>query len=259
MRMLTNENWTVLSMKKHVNELVYSSVQIEGIASTFAQTEEILREGKSLNVDEESITKILGLKRALEYLFENYSKPLSWEVYSNYNSLVGKGTVKRAGSMRGPDEVRVGDFIPEPNISVEYFNNLISTAIDSADGPSSAASQIFLLMCKAQFFMDGNKRSAQMLSNHFLAYTDSRRMLLINEDERDKVLDLLLDFYAGNISLQDAEWDLEDIVITKCDDVDARVIPYKDGFPVEEIGKGEERKSLTNTHNQSRNSRGTNR
>lgn len=223
-----DDNGTVRAMRQRVSELVYSSVQIEGIASTFAQTEEILREGKSKSVDQESITKILGLKHALEHLFGNYSKPITWDLYASYNALVGEGTVARAGSMRGPGEVRVGDFIPEPNISVGYFSDLVSTAIDTAGSPSEAASQLFLLMCKAQFFMDGNKRSAQMLANHYLANTDSGRMLLIREDDRDEVLDLLVDFYAGDISLQDAEWDLEDIVMVRCEAVEARVVTSED-------------------------------
>lgn len=100
MTMSDVENGTARAMKRRVGELVYSSVQIEGIASTFAQTEEILRVGKSMNVDQESITKILGLKHALEHLFGNYSKPISWELYASYNAFVGEGTVKRAGVMR---------------------------------------------------------------------------------------------------------------------------------------------------------------
>lgn len=73
-----------------------------------------------------------------------------------------------------------------------------------------------------------------MLANHYLAHTDSGSMLLIREGERDGVLDLLVDFYAGKISLQDATWDLENLAIVRCDGVDVRFVTNGGDLSIDE-------------------------
>lgn len=209
------DNGTIAFMKAHVDDMVYSSVQIEGIASTLAQTREILERGRSEGVSPDAMVKILGIKHGLEYLFDNYDKPLSWGLYSTYNKLVGEGSVIKAGKMRGPGEVFEGDFIPTDNISEGLFYRLMDTAVESASTHSETATTMFLLLCKSQFFYDGNKRSAQMLTNHWLAHVDAGASLVVDEGRRDDVLDLLVRFYEGGVSLCDAAWDLEDVVIKK--------------------------------------------
>lgn len=54
-----------------------------------------------------------------------------------------------------------------------------------------------------------------MLTNHWLAHVDAGASLVVDEGRRDDVLDLLVRFYEGGVSLCDAAWDLEDVVIKK--------------------------------------------
>lgn len=211
-----SRNATIELMKRHMDELAYSSVQIEGIASTFAQTGEVMERGAAEGLDERSLVKLLGIKHALEFLFDNFDDEISWGLYSTYNRLVGAGNVPKAGEMRGPGEVSVGDFIPG-DVSEGAFRDILDTAVETGATPSERATTLFLLLCRAQFFHDGNKRSAQMLANHYLAKEDARRLLVVPENGRGRVLDLLVDFYHGATSLQDAEWDMEEMVIKTFD------------------------------------------
>lgn len=206
-------NETVLAMKSSVSRLAYSSVQIEGIGSTFAQTREIMEEGKTKGLTSEDATKLVGIKHGLELMFSEYGKPLSWDLYARYNVSISNGLIEKAGIMRGPGEVRVDDFIPKDEISIVYFNDLVSTAVDTAFDAREAACNIFGLLSRAQFFYDGNKRSAQMMANHYLAHQDASCALIIGEAERSNVIDLLVSFYHGDISLQDFSWDLEALAI----------------------------------------------
>lgn len=212
------DNHTVNYMKKSLNTLVYSSVSIEGIGATFAQTRDIVESGTAAGVDSADLDKILNIKHAWESLFENYQEEPSWERYSDYNRVVGRGYVRDAGSVRPPGSVIVGTNLDEPYIppdvtGKEDFDRILNTATDCYNAPDDAAAAIFLMLCRDQFFHDGNKRSAQLLANHYLAHKDAGFIFCIPEESRDEVLDILVDFYTGRLSLDDAEFDLYNISI----------------------------------------------
>ena len=215
--MIAERNETVDFMKANVDRLIYSSVQIESIAATFAQTREIVEKGVSTGVSSKDTNKIVALKHAWQYLFRHFDESITWDLYSNYNALLGEGNVPNAGKMRGPGEVRVGDYIPPDNIDVGYFNRCVETASGTAFDDCEAACNLFLLLARAQFFRDGNKRSAQILANHYLASHDSLAAFIVDESTRDEVLDILVDFYEGRLLLNDASWDLEELCVDRAE------------------------------------------
>lgn len=209
---------TVVYMKQCVSEMIYSSVSIEGIGATFAQTKEIIEDGAAAGVSTEDIDKILNIKRAWEYLFDHFDEKPSWELYSNYNRIIGKGYVKDAGSVRPPNSVVVGTgdidpFVPPDVTGKEDFDRIFVTATNSYPDPDDIAAALFLILCRTQFFHDGNKRSAQLLVNHYLAHIDAGCIFCIPEGTRDTVLDILVDFYMSRTSLDDAEFDLYDLTV----------------------------------------------
>ena len=219
---MMSDNDTVLTMKQSIDEMIYSSVTIEGIAATFAQTKEIIETGTATGMSQESISKILNIKRAWEYLFTNYRDEPSWETYSNYNRLIGEGCVKDAGTLRPPNSVMVGTggedpYLPPPVSGEDDFNRILDTAKDSFADIDDAAAALFLMLCRAQFFHDGNKRSAQLLVNHLLAHVDAGYILCVPQEKRDDLLNILVDYYTGILSLDDAEFDTYDLVIRKAD------------------------------------------
>lgn len=228
------DNGTVLSMKQQVDEMVYSSVVIEAIPATFEQTRKIIETGTAAGVGRESIGKILNIKRAWEYLLTNYRDEPSWDAYSDYNRIIGEGCVEDAGMLRAPGSVIVGTdgqdpYIPPPVSGEDDFNRILSTAKDSFADIDDAAAALFLMLCRAQFFHDGNKRSAQLLVNHFLAHTDAGYILCLPQEKRDDLLDILVDYYTGALSLDDAELDTYDLVIRKADMASVAKEPMRTG------------------------------
>lgn len=214
------DNGTVLSMKQQVDEMVYSSVVIEAIPSTFEQTREIIETGTAAGVDRESIGKILNIKRAWKYLLTKYRDEPSWDAYSDYNRIIGEGCVEDAGTLRAPGSVMVGTggqdpYIPPPVSGEDDFNRILGTAKGSFADIDDAAAALFLMLCRAQFFHDGNKRSAQLLVNHFLAHADAGYILCVPQEKRDDLLNILVDYYTGALSLDDAELDTYNLVIRK--------------------------------------------
>lgn len=202
-------NLTVELMKRHIDDLVYSSVQIEGIGATFAQTREIVAEGQANGVPSDDIHKIVCIKRSLEFLFSNYGLPADWSLYSTYNAIIGEGTVRDAGQMRGPGTVRVDDYYPA-DVSEDLFYEIMDTAATTAYDDAELVAQVVLNLSKAQFFHDGNKRTALVFANHLLAQADAEMAVIVTERDRDEYLDLLLDYYHGRLSLDDASWDFEE-------------------------------------------------
>ncbi len=90
---------------------------------------------------------------------------------------------------------------------------MIGTPISCASDESEAALMMVLGLSKAQFFYDGNKRSALMLANHYLANVGAGCAVVVEESMRDKYLDILIDFYHGRLSLDDAAWDLGELAM----------------------------------------------
>lgn len=90
-------NRTVQLMKDNIDKLVYSSVQVEGIDATFAQTKEIIADGIAKGVSADDVNRILCIKRGLSYLFEHYESSLTWELYSTYDLIIGEGSIDKAG------------------------------------------------------------------------------------------------------------------------------------------------------------------
>lgn len=216
------DNGTVLAMKQQADVMIYSSVVIEAIPATFEQTSEIIETGTTAEVSRESIGKILNIKRAWEHLLTNYRDEPSWDAYSDYNRLIGEDCVEDAGLLRAPGSVMVGTggedpYIPPPVSGEDDFNRILDTAKDSFADIDDAAAALFLMLCRAQFFHDGNKRSAQLLVNHLLAHVDAGYILCVPQEKRDDLLNILVDYYTGILSLDDAEFDTYDLVIRKAD------------------------------------------
>lgn len=214
------ENATIDMMKSSIDAMIYSSVSIEGIGATFAQTQEIIEKGRTAGVSTEDIDKVLNIKHAWEYLFDHFGEVPSWELYRNYNRIIGAGNVKDPGEVRAPNSVMVGTgrldaYIPPKVTGEDDFNRILETAKATYHDCDDIACAAFLMLAKAQFFNDGNKRTAQLLVNHYLAHEDAGYIFCLLEGDRDKMLETLVEFYMGDLSLDDAEFDLYDMSIIR--------------------------------------------
>ena len=206
-------NNTASLMLRSINDMVWSGVQIENIDATFVQTKEVIAQSKTQGLSERATIEIIGLKRAWEFIFDNLEQEGDWNIYSNINRILGEGTIPNAGKIRGPNDVVVyglqtEPYIPRTDISENLFERIVSTVSDSDLLPHERAAMLFAQLAKTQFFANGNKRSALIFTNHYLAYHDYGIAFVVDEETKEQVYNYLFEYYCDRLSLDDIIWEL---------------------------------------------------
>lgn len=163
----------ILLAKKYMVESIYRSANIEGIGMTFPETQTIC-DGMSISghtIDE--INAINDLKNAWKWLFQNIDNNINIDCLCTLNRSAGNFTVIDAGCLRDKydEPIRVPLFagknyyppLPKPK---EEINKDIENIIKNKD--FNAAFELFCYVCKGQFFNDGNKRTATLITNMYM-------------------------------------------------------------------------------------------
>lgn len=160
----------ILLAKKYMVESIYRSANIEGIGMTFPETQTIC-DGMSISghtIDE--INAINDLKNAWKWLFQNIDNNINIDCLCTLNRSAGKFTVINAGCLRDKydEPIRVPlfdgkNYYPPLPKSKEEINKDIENIIKNKD--FNAAFELFCYVCKSQFFNDGNKRTATLITN----------------------------------------------------------------------------------------------
>lgn len=208
---------TVDGMKAMQADLVFAEIRVEGVAATFAETEEILRNGEAAGVDGDDVNVIIGMKHAWEYLFESYERPLTTDAACEYNRRIGYGgTFRSPGELRRDGVVYVMDWVPQPS-SESTVAQVLETARDSFSSHDEIACAIALETARRQPFFNGNKRTAQMLANHYLAHEDAGLAFILSDTQaRSYFLESLYDYYTGLFPLDEFVGVLKHVAIKEC-------------------------------------------
>ncbi len=149
---------------------IYDQAVLEGVATTFPQTEEIIENGEVNGVKASDVQKILNLKHAWEFILDKnvLSFPCGFSVLSHVAGLVNEGFYANGGRIRGvPVSIGGTSYVPPLPIETvvkENIQNILSTETDVRD----TAINLCLYCMKAQIFNDGNKRAAVIFANHYL-------------------------------------------------------------------------------------------
>ena len=207
---------TVEGMKAMQPDLVFSEIRVEGVEATFAETEEILRDGETAGLDGDDVNVIVGMKHAWEFLFESFGRPLDTGTLCEYNRRIGYGgTFRSPGELRRDGVVYVMDWRPEPS-----DENTVAEVLETASGfttPAETACAIALETARRQPFFNGNKRTAQMAANHYLAHVDAGIALILSDKKaRSYFLESLYDYYTGIFGLEEFVGVLKHIAIREC-------------------------------------------
>lgn len=202
-----DKNKNILLAKKYMVESIYRSANIEGIGMTFPETQTIC-DGMSVSghsVDD--INAVNDLKNAWRWIFDNIDESVDVNSLCSINRICGKFTVINAGSIRDryDEPIRVPlfdgkDFYPELPPEKEVIDNRIKEI--TTDKTIESATDLFCYVCKAQFFNDGNKRTATLFSNMFMIQ-NGLGILSIPVDKKLEFYNALTLFYDNdsNISI----------------------------------------------------------
>ncbi len=177
---------------------IYDQAILEGVATTFPQTETIIENGEVSGMRASDIQKILNLKHSWESILDRDVIQCKSDFYilSYIAKLVNEGFYENGGRIRGvPVSIGGSSYVPPiPNeIDVkEHINNII----DSEHSDIDKAIELCLYTMKTQIFNDGNKRAAVIFANHYLI-SQGKGLLVIPEKEVPGFRKLLVQYYEG--------------------------------------------------------------
>ena len=177
---------------------IYNQAILEGVATTFPQTETIVDNGEVSGMGASDIEKVLNLKHAWEFILDKdvIRCPSDLNLLSGIAKLVNEGFYQYGGELRTlPVEFGGCSYVPpipdrenikkDLNEIDEGNNSIIDKAID-----------LCLYCMKSQIFIDGNKRASVIFANHFLI-AHGGGLLVIPHQLVSDFKKLLVNFYEG--------------------------------------------------------------
>jgi len=191
-RVQENLDFARINMKSNI----YDQAVLEGVATTFPQTEDIIENGMVNGMTATDVQKILNLKHAWEFILDRdvISYPTDYSILCHIAKLVNEGFFMDGGRIRGVP-VRIGGTSYVPPLPMESVVKENLDAILKAELPSEEKAIRLCLYCmKAQVFNDGNKRASVIFANHYLI-SQGGGMLIIPEKNVPEFKMLLVAYY----------------------------------------------------------------
>ncbi len=193
-RVIQNLDFARANMKANI----YDQAVLEGVATSFPQTEDILENGKVSGMTATDIQKILNLKHAWEFILDQdvIQSESNYYLLCHIAKLVNEGFFVDGGRIRGIP-VTIGGCryvppIPIESVVMEDIRRIAQEEKDDVD----VAIDLCLYCMKTQIFTDGNKRASVIFANHFLI-AHGQGLLVIPELEVPEFKRLLVAYYEG--------------------------------------------------------------
>ena len=184
--------------KRHLVDTIYKQAILEGVATTFADTESIIEGGKVNNMTSEDIIKIVNLKHAWEFILNKNVVLIdtNFALLCEINKMVEEGFYYTAGKVRNTP-VTIGGTTWKPDLPIESvireeLEEILSKELNDID----KAIELLLYTMKKQVFIDGNKRTAVIYSNHYLI-SKGKGIIAIPAELTEEFKDLLIPYYEG--------------------------------------------------------------
>lgn len=191
-RVLQNLDFARANMKMNI----YDQAVLEGVATSFPQTEDIIENGKVNGVSATDVQKILNLKHAWEFILERdvIQSDSNYYMLCHIAKLVNEGFFYDGGRIRGVP-VTIGGSSYIPPIPIE---SIVKEEIDKIRLQDKDVVDIAIELClycmKTQVFTDGNKRASVIFANHFLI-AHGMGFIVIPEKDVPEFKKLLVAFY----------------------------------------------------------------
>lgn len=177
---------------------IYDQAVLEGVATSFPQTEEIIDNGKISGVTATDVQKILNLKHAWEFILDRdvIASRSDYYMLSHIARVVNEGFFAEGGRIRGvPVTIGGSSYVP-PLPNELDVKEKIREIIEGSDEVINTAIKLCLYCLKTQIFLDGNKRASVIFANHYLI-SHGGGFLVIPEKEVPEFKRLLVKYYEG--------------------------------------------------------------
>ena len=199
--------------RANMKQIIYDQAVLEGVATTFPQTEDIIENGTVKGMKADDIQKILNLKHAWEFILDKdiLSYQSNFDILSHIAKLVNEGFYDYGGRLRSvPVSITGSTYKPKLPIDVDVKENINAIISNSNKNIKTKAIELCLFCMKEQIFIDGNKRTAVIFTNHYLI-SNASGLLVIPYDLVPEFKTLLIDYYEnGN------DEEITDFLLQKC-------------------------------------------
>lgn len=182
--------------RANMKSLIYDQAILEGISTTFPDTELIIDNGKVNNMSTEDVMKIINLKHAWEFILDKdvISSPTNYYISQYIAKLINEGFYFEGGRIRQVP-VNIGGStykppLPIENVVKEKINEIVNSNLDDID----KAIELTLFVMKTQVFIDGNKRTAIIFANHYLI-SKGKGLLVVPYELVAEFKKLLISYY----------------------------------------------------------------
>ena len=193
-RVLQNIDFARANMKANI----YDQAVLEGVATSFPQTAEIIENGIVNGMTAADVQKILNLKHAWEFILDKdvLASRTDYYLLCRIARLVNEGFFWEGGRIRGVP-VTIGGTSYAPPLPHESDVKDSIAKIVAKDGDEvEKAIELCLYCMKTQVFLDGNKRAAVIFANHYLI-AHGGGLIVIPEKAVPDFKKLLVDYYEG--------------------------------------------------------------
>lgn len=182
--------------RSNMKKIIYDQAVLEGVGTTFPDTEAIIDNGKVNNMTVEDVQKILNLKHAWEFILDKdvLNAPSNYYLSSYIAKLVNEGFYQDGGRIRGVP-VAIGGTSYIPPIPIEVIvKEKIDEIRNSNIAKEDIAIELLLYVMKTQIYNDGNKRTAVIFANHFMI-SNALGLIIIPYDKVQEFKKLLILYY----------------------------------------------------------------
>ena len=193
-RVIQNLDFARANMKSNI----YDQAVLEGVATSFPQTEDIIDNGTVSGMTANDIQKILNLKHAWEFILDTDVLQAKTDYYllCHIAKLVNEGFFADGGRIRAVS-VSIGGSSYKPPIPVETIvRDRIQEIIISEKEKIDIAIELCMYSMKTQVFIDGNKRASVIFANHYLI-AHGQGLLVIPEEHVPEFKKKLIEYYEG--------------------------------------------------------------
>ena len=191
-RVLLNIDFARVNMKSNI----YDQAILEGISTTFPDTETIIENGKVSGMAATDVQKILNLKHAWEFIMDKdvVAFKSSYSILCCIAGLVNEGFYTYGGRIRCVP-VTIGGTSYTPPLPIENdIKEKIEKILNKNDESVNIAIELCLYCMKTQIFNGGNKRASVIFANHFLI-SKGEGLLVIPENKVPEFKKMLIAYY----------------------------------------------------------------
>ena len=191
-RVMLNLDFARANMKANI----YDQAVLEGVATTYPQTETIIENGIVSGMTATDVQKILNLKHAWEFILDKdvLSYPTDYHILCHIAKLVNEGFYSDGGRIRGvPVAIGGTSYVPPLPIETIVKENIDAILADGS-APVDTAIRLCLYCMKTQIFNDGNKRASVIFANHYMI-SKGQGLIVIPESHVPEFKRLLVAYY----------------------------------------------------------------